>query len=718
MSTATRDRRSATSRLTALAALLILSSPLLVSAAFAQEASVAPAAQEAPSPSAATAGGTRDLPLEEKLRQVKGMIDDPEVSAWLDAQGRPAAVLVPAVPKTSYIEARIERIRSHLKTVLAAGPDLAGTLAGLFGSPGRGLTLQGSGYGLLLVALTLALGAAGSWLMHRAVSGRGSHTEGPPEGAALMLPPLGFAFAGAIVLFLFDWPPTLRRVVVAFLLAYVGTRLVVVGGRVLLALLREEGRDKPETPPEDLARHRYWQARTSLFLGYLFFGWAAVETVDALGAPVPARQLAAYILGLGLLLIAAASVWQRPTAPVSADRARLHTVAILVALILLWLLWVAGLMTLLWVGIFALVLPAAVRLAGTVARVAASRRVAETPKARLLPVIAERVGRAAVILVAIAWLASFAGADAASLTGGADFVSRLLRGILGGIAVLLIADLVWAILRATIDDRLRQARSDVADTEEAQARRARLLTLLPIIRNLLAVAIAIVALLMVLAGLGVEIAPLIAGAGVVGVAVGFGAQTVVKDVISGMFYLWDDAFRVGEYIQSGGYKGTVESFSLRSVKLRHHRGPLFTVPFGELGAVQNMSRDWVIDVMSVNVPYDTDLQKVKAIVKDIGRQLQEAPEFKPHIIQTLKMKGVQQFGDFAMNLRLAMTTRPGQQFTIRRQAYAMIRKAFPENGIEIAIPTVQIASDGDPQTNQQAAAAAQRMQVAGNPGAA
>ena len=123
---------------------------------------------------------------------------------------------------------------------------------------------------------------------------------------------------------------------------------------------------------------------------------------------------------------------------------------------------------------------------------------------------------------------------------------------------------------------------------------------------------------MALSALGVQIGPLIAGAGVVGVAVGFGAQTLVKDVISGMFYLLDDAFRVGEYIQSGSYKGTVESFSLRSVKLRHHRGPLYTVPFGELGAVQNMSRDWVIDKMSVGVTYDTDLDKVKKLIKQIG----------------------------------------------------------------------------------------------------
>ena len=111
----------------------------------------------------------------------------------------------------------------------------------------------------------------------------------------------------------------------------------------------------------------------------------------------------------------------------------------------------------------------------------------------------------------------------------------------------------------------------------------------------------------------------------VGVAVGFGAQTLVKDIISGMFYLLDDAFRVGEYIQSGSYKGTVEAFSLRSVKLRHHRGPLFTVPFGELGAVQNMSRDWVIDKFSVSVTYDTDLDKAKQVIKKVSKESWRIP---------------------------------------------------------------------------------------------
>jgi moderate conductance mechanosensitive channel len=199
------------------------------------------------------------------------------------------------------------------------------------------------------------------------------------------------------------------------------------------------------------------------------------------------------------------------------------------------------------------------------------------------------------------------------------------------------------------------------------------------------------AAMMALSALGLEIGPLIAGAGVVGVAIGFGAQTLARDVISGMFYLLDDAFRVGEYIQSGNYKGTVESFSLRSVKLRHQRGPLYTVPFGTLGAIQNMSRDWVIEKLKVGVTYDTDLDKVKTLIKQIGKELAQDPEFAPHIIQALKMQGVEAFGDFAIQISMKMMTRPGEQFVIRRRAYAMIKKAFDANGIKIAFPTVQVA---------------------------
>ena len=237
-------------------------------------------------------------------------------------------------------------------------------------------------------------------------------------------------------------------------------------------------------------------------------------------------------------------------------------------------------------------------------------------------------------------------------------------------------------------------------------------TLLPIFRNILAVFLATVAVRMVLSGLGVEIGPLIAGAGIFGVAIGFGSQTLVKDVISGVFYMLDDAFRVGEYIESGSYKGTVESFSLRSVKLRHHRGPVFTVPFGSLGAVQNMSRDWVIDKFMIRVPFDTDVKKVKKLLKGIGAELKEDPELGPSIIETVKMKGVEQFGDFGMELSFAFMTKPGQQSVVRRRAYTMIRDAFVANGIDFAQPTVHVGGEEKGQAAAAASAANYQRQKA------
>src|SRR5271169_3784524 len=221
-----------------------------------------------------------------------------------------------------------------------------------------------------------------------------------------------------------------------------------------------------------------------------------------------------------------------------------------------------------------------------------------------------------------------------------------------------------------------------------------------------------VAVMMALAELGVEIGPLIAGASVVGVAIGFGAQSLVRDVIAGIFYLLDDAFRVGEYIQSGTYKGTVESFSIRSVRLRHHRGPVYTVPFSLLGAIQNQSRDWVIDKIAVGVTYDSDIDRASKLIKQIGLDLAKDPEFAPLIIEPLKMQGVDALGDFAVQIRLKMMTLPGGNSAIRRQALAMIKKAFDANGIKFAFPTVQIAGDSDAATAAVAHRALQLVQPA------
>ena len=280
--------------------------------------------------------------------------------------------------------------------------------------------------------------------------------------------------------------------------------------------------------------------------------------------------------------------------------------------------------------------------------------------------------------------------------------------------ILLVADLLWQATKTAIDRKLAEAEDlGQPNTDEAR-RRARMRTLLPIFRNILFVVVIAVAVLMVLAAMGFEIGPLVAGLSVVGVAIGFGCQNFIRDIVAGMFYLLDDAFRVGEYIQSGNYKGTVEGFSIRSVKLRHHRGPVYTVPFSLLGAVQNQSRDWVIDKLMVGITYDSDLERARKLIKQIGLDLQKDEEFAPLILEPLKMQGVENLGDFAVQIRMKMMTLPGEQFVIRRKAYAMIKKAFDENGIKFAFPTVSVTGEGEPAT----AAVAQRALELTHPAAA
>jgi small-conductance mechanosensitive channel len=371
-------------------------------------------------------------------------------------------------------------------------------------------------------------------------------------------------------------------------------------------------------------------------------------------------------------------------------------------------------MPLFWLCVFVLVLPVALRL--TQRSVNHLLRPAGTAEMSgnqptLYAVCLERGARAVLIIGAALLLAQAWQIDLVALTAQDTLATRLLRGALNAVVVVLIADFAWHVTKALIDRKLAGAQAAGLPDSDAARHKSRLRTLLPILKNVLFAVLLVISALMILSALGIEIGPLIAGAGVVGVAIGFGAQTLVKDIISGVFYLLDDAFRVGEYIQSGSYKGTVESFSLRSVKLRHHRGPLYTVPFGELGAVQNMSRDWVIDKLTIGVTYDTDLEKARKLIKQIGQELAKDPELAPHIIEPLKMQGVEQFGDFAIKVRMKMTTKPGEQFVIRRKAYAMIKKAFAESGIQFAFPTVQVAGGSE----ASAAAASQGLEMLQRP---
>ena len=203
-------------------------------------------------------------------------------------------------------------------------------------------------------------------------------------------------------------------------------------------------------------------------------------------------------------------------------------------------------------------------------------------------------------------------------------------------------------------------------------------------RNFVLLVIILTIVLIVLMEMGVNVGPLFAGAGIVGVAVGFGSQSLVRDIFSGAFFLFDDAFRKGEYIDVGGVKGTVENISVRSFQLRHHLGALHTIPFGEIQVLTNYSRDWVIMKLPLRVTYDTDVEKVRKLIKKLGVELLDDPVIGENFIQPLKSQGVIEMQDSAMIIRVKFMTKPGDQWLVRKKVYEEIRALFEREGIKFA----------------------------------
>jgi small-conductance mechanosensitive channel len=273
-----------------------------------------------------------------------------------------------------------------------------------------------------------------------------------------------------------------------------------------------------------------------------------------------------------------------------------------------------------------------------------------------------------------------------------------IAGALLGIAItLLVAWILWGLARAAIDRRLQAERGGSAAEpgEEGGEAASRLRTLLPLFRGLVLAAIVVMATLSVLAALGVNILPLLAGAGVIGVAIGFGSQTLVRDVVSGAFFLADDAFRLGEYIEAGDSKGTVERIGIRSLHIRHHRGAINVVPYGEIKRLRNNSRDWMIMTLEFRLPFDTDLLKAKKIIRRIGEEIAADPELGPDLLQPLKFQGVMATDDTGLVVRAKFMAKPtSAPYLIRREAYNRIIKAFAAAGIHFAHRQVTVVTAG------------------------
>ena len=289
--------------------------------------------------------------------------------------------------------------------------------------------------------------------------------------------------------------------------------------------------------------------------------------------------------------------------------------------------------------------------------------------------------------------------------------------------IVLVVYVLWELVEAwvrkkTAEEEAKAPQTDVAEEggEGGGAPKTRLATLLPLFRFVLLSMIGVMAVMLVLSHLEVNIAPLLAGAGVVGLAIGFGAQTLVRDIVSGAFFLIDDAFRVGEYVESGELRGTVEKISIRSLRLRHHRGLVHTVPYGELKSITNYSRDWVIMKLEFRLPFGTDSEKVRKLIKRTGQEMMEEEAFKDVMLAPLKSQGVLRMDESGMIFRAKFMTKPGEQFVVRREAFRRIQDVLRENGIEFA--TSQVTVHVPELVEHEELTADQKREVADSAGAA
>jgi small conductance mechanosensitive channel len=217
-------------------------------------------------------------------------------------------------------------------------------------------------------------------------------------------------------------------------------------------------------------------------------------------------------------------------------------------------------------------------------------------------------------------------------------------------------------------------------------RSARARTLLPLIRNAFRVVLGVMVTLIVLSELGLNIAPLLAGAGVVGLAIGFGAQTLVKDVITGFFILAEDTISVGDVADIDGNAGVVEAMTIRSIRLRDVAGTVYTIPFSAVTTVKNLTKDFSFAKFDVGVAYDSDVDEVIGLMREVATELRQDPEFRYAILDDLEVMGLNQFTDSALMLLARLKTPPGQQWRVSREFNRRLKILFDKHGVEIPFP--------------------------------
>ena len=275
-------------------------------------------------------------------------------------------------------------------------------------------------------------------------------------------------------------------------------------------------------------------------------------------------------------------------------------------------------------------------------------------------------------------LISFAEGD------GHDFSLRLL-GLAG---TLIAAWLVWILADTAVHHALVGSRRGLAN--------ARAQTMMPLIRNVMFVAIFIIALIVALANMGMNVTPLLAGAGVIGLAIGFGAQSLVADLITGLFIIIEDSLAIDDYVDLGGHLGTVEGLTIRTVRLRDIDGIVHTIPFSEIKSIKNYSREFGYAIFRIAIPHNMNIDQAIGLIRDVGQKLRSDPLMRRNIWSPLELQGVESFESGSAILRARFKTAPIKQWEVSRAFNLALKRQLDEAGLDLATPrlSVQVSTAG------------------------
>ena len=551
-----------------------------------------------------------------------------------------------------------------------------------------------------------------------------------------LLPIIAF---GVVALVVASWAGPIANARLA-LLAIINATLISMAGAVVARFLFSPFESGLRLFPlsDSTAVYLYIWARRIIVVGV--WGYVLLQTALLLGLPPAGYVVAAKILGFILTALLVVLVLQnRETVahwihgrPVEGGRrivpgairnrlAEVWHIAVIVYLVGIYLVWAFnisdGFFFLLRATIITALVIGAVtagekwlprlfnRFAGVddtlMARypVVASRANRYIPIIRRIVVYAVRI--AAVLVILAAWRVDVGG----FLFGE---IGRSFLGRVADIAIILVLALAaWEILGGIIYAKLNQR--DESGYRMLRSARAR--TLLPLIRNILLIVISTMATLVILSEIGVDIAPLLAGAGVVGLAVGFGAQSLVKDVITGAFFLFEDTVSIGDVISVDGKGGLVEGMTVRSMRLRDYNGDLHTINFGSVVTITNMTRDFSFYPCDVKVAYRYDVDQVIKALKEADEELRKDEMFRHDILAPIEIAGIESFNDTTYVVRSRIKTRPIRQWDVGRAFLRRLKLKFEEKDIQLAVPALPanvVVSDTAGKQTQVAAALATR----------